>query len=375
VRWQRLRAIIYKETVQFLRDRRSLISILVVPLLQLVLYGYLSSDVKYQSTIVWDQSNSTESRELIQAFTNTQYFSVKAAARSMRDVENAIDSGRVMVGIVIPPDYSSKLRAGQDAQVMVAVDATDATAARVSLAVASGVGASIAQKVAIAALAMRGGHVAQSTPDVRTRAWYNPDLRSEVFIVPGVLAVVMQFSMTFLSIVAIVRERELGTLEQLVVTPVRSSELMLGKIIPIVGIGYLICTLILLLAWILFSVPVQGSIFTLYLVTLGFFFSTIGIGMLISTVSTSFQQAMQLAQLFLLPGILLSGFIFPRESLPPFLQYVGALMPLTYFLTLVRGVIVKGVGLEFIWPQIIALAVLGIVVFAFAVFRFQKRIG
>jgi ABC-2 type transport system permease protein len=222
---------------------------------------------------------------------------------------------------------------------------------------------------------LHGGHVTQSTPDVRTRAWYNPDLRSEVFIVPGVLAVVLQFSMTFLSIVAIVRERELGTLEQLVVTPVRSSELMLGKIIPIVGIGYLICTLILLLAWILFAVPVRGSIFTLYLVTLGFFFSTIGIGMLISTVSTSFQQAMQLAQLFLLPGILLSGFIFPRESLPPFLQWVGALMPLTYFLTLVRGVIVKGVGLEFIWPQIIILAVLGIVVFAFAVFRFQKKIG
>ena len=375
MKWQRLRAMIYKETMQFLRDRRSLISILVVPLLQLVLYGYLSSDVKYQSTIVLDQSNSTESRELIQAFVNTEYFSVKYAARSMRDIENAIDSGRAIVGIVIPPDYASKLRAGQDAQVMVAVDATDATAARVSLAVASGVGASIAERVAVSALQLRGGHLSESTPDVRTRAWYNPDLRSEVFIVPGVLAVVLQFSMTFLSILAIVRERELGTLEQLVVTPIRSSELMLGKIIPIIGIGYLICTMILVVAWALFSVPVVGSIFTLYVVTLGFFFSTIGIGMLVSTVSTSFQQAMQLAQLFLLPGILLSGFIFPRESLPLFLQWVGALMPLTYFLTLVRGVIVKGVGLEFIWPQILALAVLGVVVFTFAVFRFQKKIG
>ncbi len=373
--WQRLRAIIYKETVQFLRDRRSLISILVVPLLQLVLYGFLSSDVKYQSTIVWDQSDSTESRELIQAFVNTEYYSVKLAAHNMRDVENAIDSGRAMVGIVIPPDYSSKLRSGQDAQVMVAVDATDATAARTSLAVASGVGASIAQRVAVAALELHGGHVSEGTPDVRTRAWYNPDLRSEVFIVPGVLAVVLQFSMTFLSILAIVRERELGTLEQLVVTPVRSSELMLGKIIPIIGIGYVICTMILVVAWLFFGVPVVGSVFTLYVVTLGFFFSTIGIGMLISTVSTSFQQAMQLAQLFLLPGILLSGFIFPRESLPVFLQWVGALMPLTYFLTVVRAVIVKGVGIEFVWPQILALAVLGIVVFTFAVFRFQKKIG
>jgi len=375
MKWQRLRAIIYKETMQFLRDRRSLVSILVVPLLQLVLYGYLSSDIKYQPTIVLDQSKSTESRELIQAFVNTQYFSVRWAANSMREVENAIDSGKAMVGIVIPPDYSSRLRAGQQAQVMVAVDATDATAARVSLSVASGVGATIAQRVALAELKLRGGHVPASTTDLRTRAWYNPDLRSEVFIVPGVLAVVLQFSMTFLSILAIVRERELGTLEQLVVTPIRSSELMLGKIIPIVGIGYVISTLILIVAWLLFDVPVHGSILTLYLVTLGFFFSTIGIGMLISTVSTTFQQAMQLAQLFLLPGILLSGFIFPRESLPVFLQWVGALMPLTYFLTLVRGVIVKGVGLDFIWPQILALAALGAAVFTFAVVRFQKKIG
>jgi drug efflux transport system permease protein len=373
--WQRLRAIVYKETMQFLRDRRSLISILVVPLLQLVLYGYLSSDIKHQPTIVFDQSKTTESRDLIRAFVNTEYFAIAGAANSMREVERAIDAGKVMVGIVIPPDYASKLRAGQDAQVMVAVDATDATAARVSLSVATGVGASIAQQVAVHQLELRGGHPTIGTADVRTRAWYNPDLRSEVFIVPGVLAVVLQFSMTFLSILAIVRERELGTLEQLVVTPIRSSELMLGKIIPIVGIGYVICTLILIVSWALFRVPVQGNIITLYLVTLGFFFSTIGIGMLVSTVSSSFQQAMQLAQLFLLPGILLSGFIFPRESLPLFLQWVGALMPLTYFLTLVRGVIVKGVGLEFIWPQILALAVLGAVVFTFAVFRFQKKIG
>jgi len=375
VKWRRLRSIIYKETMQFLRDRRSLVSILVMPLIQLLLYGFLSSDVKYQPTIVFDQSKTPASRALIQAFVNTHYYTVRLAAQDMHDVEDAIDRGRAMVGIVIPPDYEARIRGGKDAQVMVVVDATDATAARVSLSVASGVGASIAKKVAIEALEMHGGHVAQSTPDIRTRAWYNPDLRSEVFIVPGVLAVVLQFSMTFLSIIAVVRERELGTLEQLVVTPVRPAELMLGKIIPIIGIGYIICTLILGVAWLAFDVPVRGSVFALYLVTLGFFFSVVGVGVLISTVSSTFQQAMQMAQFFLLPGILLSGFIFPRETLPPFLQWVGAAMPLTYFLTLVRGVIVKGVGIDVLWPQVVGLVVLGVTVFTIAVVRFQKKIG
>jgi ABC-2 type transport system permease protein len=331
--------------------------------------------VKYQPTIVFDQSKTPASRALIQAFVNTHYYTVRWAAQDMHEVEDAIDRGRAMVGIVIPPDYEARLRGGKDAQVMVVVDATDATAARVSLSVASGVGASIARQVAVEALEMHGGRVAQATPDIRTRAWYNPDLRSEVFIVPGVLAVVLQFSMTFLSIIAVVRERELGTLEQLVVTPVRPAELILGKIIPIVGIGYIISTLILGVAWLAFDVPVRGSIFALYLVTLAFFFSVVGVGVLISTVSATFQQAMQMAQFFLLPGILLSGFIFPRETLPPFLQWVGAAMPLTYFLTLVRGVIVKGVGIDILWPQVVGLVVLGVTVFTIAVVRFQKKIG
>jgi len=375
MKWRRLRAVIHKETLQFLRDRRSLVSILVMPLVQLILYGYLSSDVKFQPTIVLDQSKTPQSRQLIQTFINTQYFSVRWSANDMHDVEDAIDRGRALVGIVIPPDYTGRLAAGQETDVMVAVDATDATAARVSLSVAAGVGADIARNVAVRALEMRGGRVPVSTPEVRTRAWYNPDLRSEVFIVPGVLAVVLQFSMTFLSIIAVVRERELGTLEQLVVTPIRSTELMLGKIIPIVGIGYILCTMILCVSWFLFDVPVRGSILTLYLVTLGFFFSVVGVGILISTVSATFQQAMQMAQFFLLPGILLSGFIFPRETLPAFLQWIGALMPLTYFLTLVRGVIVKGVGIDILWPQVLELSALGLVVFAIAVLRFQKKIG
>jgi len=375
VKWRRLRSIIHKETLQFLRDRRSLTSILVMPLVQLILYGYLSSDVKYQPTIVLDQSKTPQSRQLIQEFVNTDYFSVRYAAATMHDVEDSIDRGKALVGIVIPPDYAGDLAAGRETDVMVAVDATDATAARVSLSVATGVGADIARNVAVQALALHGGHSVVSTPVVRTRAWYNPDLRSEVFIVPGVLAVVLQFSMTFLSIIAVVRERELGTLEQLVVTPVRSDELILGKIAPIVGIGYVLCTMILVVAYFLFDVPVRGSVLTLYLATLAFFFSVVGVGILISTVSATFQQAMQMAQFFLLPGILLSGFIFPRETLPVFLQWVGAIMPLTYFLTLVRGVIVKGVGIDILWPQVLELAVLGIVVFAIAVFRFQKKIG
>ncbi len=175
-------------------------------------------------------------------------------------------------------------------------------------------------------------------------------------------------------LLGIVRERELGTFEQLVVTPIRPSELLLGKIVPLVGLGYVNLTFIVVLAWIWFGVGVKGSLLLLYVLTLAFFFSSLGIGTLISTVSRTFPQAAQLAQLILLPSILLSGFLFPRESLPPFLQGVGLLIPLTYYITVIRGIMVKGVGMEFLWPSILALVALGVVVFAAAIVRFQKKL-
>jgi ABC-2 type transport system permease protein len=372
--WFRVWTIAVKEFRQFFRDHRTVAATMLMPLIQVVLYGYLSSEVRFQPTIVWDNSQTAESRQLITAFVNSSYFTIKYHARDMQDVVSHIDRGQALAGIVIPPDYAKLLHEHKMAHVMVAVDASDATAATTALGAAQAVGSSVTQELQIRALRIAGIAPPRVGVDVRTRAWYNPGLRQEVFIVPGVLALVMQFTMTFLSMSTIVRERELGTLEQLVVSPIRSSELMLGKMIPLITIGYINVTTILLLAVFWFKVPILGSVLLLYFSVLVFFFTTLGLGTLVSTIAKTYIQAVQLIQFFLMPSMLLSGFIFPVEAMPPALRIISYIIPLRYFLVIVRGIIIKGIGLEYLWPQLLALAVLGLAVFVTAVMRFRKRI-
>ena len=371
---RRMWTIAVKEYVQFFRDRRTVVATILMPLIQVILYGYLSSDVRYQPTVVWDLSQTTESRQLLLAFTNSQYFSITFRARSMHDVVSRIEGGQALAGIVIPPDYAKLLHRKESPEVMVAVDASDATAARTSLSVAQAIGSSVSGGLVVKQLRMNGVPIPKIGVDVRTRAWYNPALRQEVFIVPGVLEMVMKFTMTFLSMSTIVRERELGTLEQLVVSPIQPWELMLGKMIPLITIGYVNVTAILLLAVFWFGVPVAGSLGLLYLTVFIFFFTTLGMGTLVSTIAKTYIQAVQLIQFFLMPSMLLSGFIFPVAAMPPALQWISYLVPLTYFLTIVRGIIIKGVGIEYLWPQIALLTLLGLAVFTTAVLRFRKRI-
>jgi ABC-2 type transport system permease protein len=372
--WRRMWTIAVKEYTQFFRDRRTVVATMLMPLVQVVLYGYLSSDVRYQPTVVWDLSRTAESRQLLQKFVNSQYFSIKYNAKNMQEVVRRIEGGDALAGIVIPPDYAVLLHEKKSPEVMIAVDASDATAARTSLSVAQAIGSSVTRGMVLKELRMNGLPTPKVGVDVRTRAWYNPALRQEVFIVPGVLALVMQFTMTFLSMSTIVRERELGTLEQLVVSPIQPWELMLGKMIPLMTIGYINVTLILLLAVFWFGVPVVGSLALLYLTVFIFFFTTLGLGTLVSTVAKTYIQATQLIQFFLIPSMLLSGFIFPVAAMPPGLRSLSYLVPLTYFLTIVRGIIIKGVGIEYLWRQIALLALLGLAVFTAAVLRFRKRI-
>jgi len=372
--WRRVLTIAMKEYRQFFRDHRTVAATMLMPLIQVVLYGYLSSDVRYQPTIVWDLSRTAESRHLLDAFANSQYFSFVARAHAMRDVVRAIDGGTALAGIVIPPDYARQIHDKKKPEVMVAVDASDATAARTALSVADAVGNSMTQRLVIRQMRLAGVRPPSVGIDVRTRAWYNPGLRQEVFIVPGVLALVMQFTMTFLSMSTIVRERELGTLEQLVVSPIRSGELMLGKMLPLITIGYINLTTILLFAVFWFRVPVAGSVVLLYVTVFLFFFTTLGLGTLVSTIAKTYIQATQLIQFFLMPSMLLSGFIFPVDAMPPVLRAASYFVPLTYFLTIVRGIIIKGVGLEYLWRQIALLTLFGVVVFTVAVLRFRKRI-
>jgi len=375
VNLRRVWTIAAKEYTQLFRDRRTLVSTMLLPLIQVILYGYLSSDIHHEPTIVWDLSRTTESRQFIQALSNTQYFDIRYTAANMSDVVAHIDGGKTLAGIVIPPDYASLLHEGKSPQVMIAVDASDATAARTALSVAQAVGGAVSRNMQIKALRVRGDPVLQESVDVRARAWYNPGLRQEVFIVPGVLALILQFTMTFLSMSTIVRERELGTLEQLIVSPIRSGELILGKILPLMTVGFVNVTMILLLAVFWFGVPVTGSILLLYFAVFVFFFTTLGLGTFVSTIAKTYIQAIQLIQFFLLPSMLLSGFIFPVAAMPKVLQWSSYLVPLTYFLTIVRGIIIKGVGLEYLWPQIALLMLFGFVVFTTAALRFHKRIA
>ena len=372
---RRLGSVIRKEVLQIVRDRRTLATIISLPIIQLILYGYLSNDVTHIATAVFDQSRTPESRRLLEAFANSTYVDLRYYTIGFDQVRRLLDGGEAKIGILIPPDYARRLGAGRTATVEVIVDASEPTSARTVLALAAQVGQRLSTDVIVERSARQTGARPPSGPvDVRTRAWYNPTLQNVNFIVPGVIAIILMFVTTFQAVTVIVRERERGTMEQLVVTPITGLELMLGKVIPLVALGYIQITVTLLLASLWFHMPIKGSLLLLYVLSLAFFFSTLGIGTLISTVSKTFQQATQLAQLVLLPSILISGFIFPRESLPQALQLIGRLLPLTYFVIVLRGILIKGVGIEYLWHQILPLVGLGVLVFVVAIRRFQKRI-
>ena len=372
---RRLGSVIRKEVLQIVRDRRTLATIISLPIIQLILYGYLSNDVTHIATAVFDQSRTPESRRLLEAFANSTYVDLRYYTIGFDQVRRLLDGGEAKIGILIPPDYARRLKAGRTASVEVIVDASEPTSARTVLALAAQVGQRLSTDVIVERSERQTGARPPSGPvDVRTRAWYNPTLQNVNFIVPGVIAIILMFVTTFQAVTVIVRERERGTMEQLVVTPITGLELMLGKVIPLVALGYIQITVTLLLASLWFHMPIKGSLLLLYVLSLAFFFSTLGIGTLISTVSKTFQQAAQLAQLVLLPSILISGFIFPRESLPQALQLIGRLLPLTYFVIVLRGILIKGVGIEYLWHQILPLVGLGVLVFVVAIRRFQKRI-
>lgn len=369
---RRLGAIIIKEFIQLVRDPRTLMMALLLPVIQLLLFGYaISTDVEQLPTVIVDHSRTQESRELVARFTSSRYFLVRHHAESLKEAEDLVQGGQARVVIALPPEYADRLRRGARAQVLVIVDGSDPTVARSALTTANAIGQMASLEIVSRAL---GVPTTRIPLEVRTRAWYNPDLRSANFMVPGLLAVVLQNITVSLTGIAIVRERELGTIEQLVVTPIRRGELMMGKILPYVLLGYVDITLALLIAAFWFEVPIRGSLVLLYLVTAFFYFSSLGMGIFISAVSRTQRQAMQASFFVLLPSFLISGFMFPREGMPELLQWLGLGLPITYFLVIVRGVILKGVGLEHLWGQILPMMLLGAIFFTFAVRRFQKKL-
>ncbi len=376
---RRFRALIKKEITHMIRDPRTLIFVFLMPILQLVLLGYANNtDVKNVSTVIFNQDNSEASRALLDSFQATGYFSFDNAVYSQNAVDTAIASGQDRVGIVIPPDYGMRLAAGETSSVLVLIDGSDPTIASYVLSAAQLAGQAHGVSVRAQQLALSGAQMAASESsgpvDVRTRVLYNPDLLGAYNIVPGLIAIILFQTATSLTALAIVRERERGTIEQLIVTPIRNWELILAKIVPYIIVSFADTILILLVGTLLFGVPIRGSLILLFALTGLYLLPTLGYGLFISTVAQTQQQAQLMIMPMMLPAFMLSGYIFPISSLPLVLQIVGDLLPTTYFIYVIRAVVVKGVGLDLIIPQTIALGAFAIALLALAAWRFRKSL-
>ena len=362
-------AIAKKEFIQISRDRRTLALLIIMPLMQVMIYGYgINTDVKHLPTYVYDQDRSYLSRRLINAFTQSDYFTVKTQATSLAQVYSALDKGLAQSVIVIPPDFAANLVKKKTAQVQLLIDGTDSTPANVALNSSQAIINAFMQNEKLIPVAVL-------PIDFRPRLWYNPDLKSTYFMLPGLIGLVLQFLVPMITATAIVREKERGNIEQLLVTPIKPYELILGKIIPYIFVGIFIATSIITTMHLLFVVPIHGSIVTLFFLTLVYLVVCLGIGLWASTVADNQQQASQIVMFFAMPSILLSGFIFPRESMPIWVRDISYLIPMTYFLKIVRGIILKGMGFFDLIDQVWPLLLMAALVIFFSIKRFSKRMA
>ena len=369
VRRSLLWPMVRKEFIQLRRDPGTLIMILGIPAIQLLLFGFaIRTEVRHLPTVVLDQSGTPESLLLIETIVQTGNFDILATVPDRAAIERAIASGAASAAVIVPPDFARSLKRGEATSAQVIVDAANPLASSAAIS-----GAALVANVLPGKLGDRP--LARQPPiDLRVRPWYNPAGESSTFVVPGLVAVMLTITMLVVMSGAIVREREVGTLEQLVVTPISKSSLLLGKVIPFVIIAYLQMTNVLLLGSLVFHVPVRGSLPLLYALSGLFILAVLGIGLMISTFSKSQAAAQQLAFGFTMPSILLSGFIFPLEAMPTVAQWIGHALPITYYLEIVRGVLLKGSGITMLWKQTLFLAGFATVTLSIAVRRFAKTV-
>ena len=359
-----------KEFIQMRRDRLTLGIMIGIPVVQLLLFGFaIQTDVRNLPTVVVDESRTPQSRDLIAAFVNTGNFRIVAHVDDRSALDRAIDRGDAQAGIIVPYDYPRALARGPSATIQVIVDASDPLASQSAISAASAVA-----QVRNLELLRRGAGATTARVEARVRPRYNPGLRSPNYIVPGLVGVILTITMVLITAMAIVRERERGTLEQLIVTPITKTELMLGKIAPYVGVGLIQMTAVLVLGRVVFDVPLTGNVLLLYAIALIFVVASLSLGLLISTLVRTQQQAMQVSFFFVLPNILLSGFMFPRQAMPVVFQWIGALLPLTHFLKVLRGILLKGVGVDALWREVVVLLAFSVGLIVLAVRRFHKTL-
>lgn len=365
-------AIAWKELLQLRRDRLTLAMMVMLPLLQLMLFGYaINTDVRNMPTVVFDQDRSAASRSLAERMRATGFYDVVGNVRGYDEMESALRRATAKVALVVPPRYGSDLTAGRATRVQLVVDGSDPQ----TVASAMNTAASLVQADAAQLVVKRLGPHAVLPLGLETNVWYNPEIRTAVYVVPGLIGVILTMTMVMLTSMAIARERERGTLEQLIVSPIKSVELIIGKIVPFVVIGYVQMALILTAGRVIFRVPIIGSLPLLFGLAFVFISANLAIGLVFSTLAQTQQQAMQMSFFFLLPNILLSGFMFPFEAMPRPAQFLSTALPLTHFLRIVRAITLKGgtfpdVRFELVWLTGILCALI-----ALASLRFRKKLG
>jgi len=366
-----LGAILFKEFIVVWRDPMTLFFMFFPPLIEMIAFGYaLDNDVKHMATIILNEDRTVESRQLIDRFVNTQTFRVVGEMQSLEEMKSEMRKGRAYVGIQIPPTFTRDVRAGRPAQVQLLVDGSNSTTALQALN--TGMGVALTQSVE--SLLRETGR--QGVPiDIRPQMLYNPAMRSPNFYVPGVIGVVLQIGTTVATAMALVRERERGTLEQLLVSPLSRAGLMLGKLVPYLCIGMAMAVILFLIMRFVFDVPIVGNVVGMMFSTLVYVFALLSLGLLVGTKATNQMQALQMSLVFLLPSVFFSGFIFPRETMPWIFYALGALFPTTYFIALMRAIILRGAHFFEYWPNLAILVVMSILLFVLCALRFRKKIA
>jgi len=373
----RLKQMLIKEFIQVFRDKRARVVLFGPPIIQMLVFGYAATfEIYHVPTVVLDLDHSQESRELLSRFSCSPYFDVQRQLTDYRQIGDLIEQGKATVGLEINAGFAQNLRKGQTAPLQVIVDATNSNTALIASAYITRIALGFARDYQRDRIYRISPQMMEQMPSVQLeqRPWYNPDLRSRWFFVPGIIGSLTVVLVVTLTAFAVVREREIGTLEQIMVTPIRPAEFILGKTLPFFLIGLFDVSLIATAGTLWFQVPFRGQILVLFAGAVLFLLCMLGVGLLISTVSSTQQQAMVTAFFFIMPAITFSGFGFPISTMPQWLQYLTYLSPLRYFLVVLRGTYLKGVGMEILWPQMFAMAALGISLLTIAVLRFHKAL-
>jgi len=362
-----LAAVLYKEWIHISRDRVTLILALVLPTFQLLLFGYaINTRVEHIPTAYYNEDGGTVSIRALDALRASTEFDLVRKADSRASLQAMIVAGTVHVAVDIPPNFSADVLAGRQAQLQVLIDGSDSSIAQEAYGASGLIGAALSQALG------RGPPPSAAVIDVRPRMLFNPSLRSANFLVPGLIGVIMQVITIFLMALSIVGERERGTLDQLLVTPIGSAGLMLGKVVPYAAIGFVDFLAVLAAMVFIFGVPIAGSVPLLLGLALCFLMAALGLGLLVSAVAQTQLQAVLMTFALTLPSILLSGFFFERELMPPIMQWIGLVIPLTYFLEILRGIVLRGAGLDALWPQVVAMSALGLALIVIASVRFSR---